>query len=225
MSNNNTEQASEALLVLQGQLDGLLQWLEPAAVEGHDPANLDSLLDSALSQADDAKLDGVSELLRIWSAAMNHRARVNARLSDNEKAHLHSWFSGLYAYCMGNLDIVGQQDLLDQLATMPKLVMPPPRLYAFLQERLAKTEAYIQQLVTDNEQFFVAEQATNSDASIATETDAFVTPDHNAFIAVGTNAFVTLDHNAFIAVETDAFVTLDHNAFIAAETDAFVEVR
>ncbi len=150
MSTLNPTSPSDALLLLQALLDGLLQWLAPDQQEGRDPANLDPLLDEALQQAGNASLYGVSALLRIWSSAMTQRAREQSILSESEKAQLHDWFSGLQHYCLGQLDQHGQRGLLAQLATMPNLAALPPRLHAYLCDRLEETRPHIQALLAES---------------------------------------------------------------------------
>ena len=159
MSTINPTSPSDALLLLQGLLDGLLQWLTPDRQEGCDPANLDPLLDEALQQASDASLYGVSALLRIWSSAMTQRARVQSPLSEPEKAQLHNWFSGLQRYCQGELDRAGQRGLLELLATMPNLAPLPSRLHAYLCDRLEETQSHVQALLAESSQPVAASPA------------------------------------------------------------------
>lgn len=140
---------ADALLLLQSLLNGLLQWLEPGREEGHDPAYLDPLLDEALNQAGNARLYGVSALLRIWSSAMTQRVRDGALLSAQEKALVHGWFADLQRYCHGDLDESGQRSLLDRLADMPNLAVLPMRLRAYLLDRLQETRPYIHALLIE----------------------------------------------------------------------------
>jgi chemotaxis protein histidine kinase CheA/ActR/RegA family two-component response regulator len=138
---------SDSLLVLQSLLDGLLQWLAPGQEEGSDPGHLDPLLDESLNQATNARLYGVSALLRIWASAITQRARLQAMFDEDEKALIRDWFTELQRYCAGDLDEHGQRALLDQLAAMPNLAALPDRLHAYLRDRLHETRPYILTLI------------------------------------------------------------------------------
>lgn len=149
MSTITTGLPLESLLMLQSVIGGLLQLLTPGEKEGRAPANLDPLLNAALTQARQARLNGVIELLRIWSAAMAHRVSARVSLSEDEQGRAHAWFSDLRSFCQGRLDTAGQQALLDRAAVITELTFLPPRLSVYLLERLGETTEYIHALLED----------------------------------------------------------------------------
>lgn len=144
MTQASTDSPTAVMQGLHERLDSILQLLQPGAANAATDRLVAELAEAHV-QAGRTVLHGVTAVLRLWSIAMTPRVRGAAPIGEEERARLYAWFSGLRAYCRGELDASGQHELLQQLGKVPVLAAMPARVETFLKEKFAEAEPLVRQ--------------------------------------------------------------------------------